>query len=214
MNRSPILHIVLILTIGSSALCAMTTEEKATAAGVAIGTSQAPHVCEKCSSSEIPLKDAAFYDHTDCMRALIDSKTDVHVQDNLGFTPLHWAAHEGRTDSVGILIAAGANVNLKNKNGTTALLVAAQQAIVHQSYLRSERSASHAVRLLENKNCIKLLLRAGAECNLGPVMLEDSASPDFKAYTKYAQEGFQAIVDECARELAAVASVPAQVPAQ
>ena len=29
-------------------------------------------------------------------------------------TPLHWAAYEGHTDSVALLAANGANVNMKN----------------------------------------------------------------------------------------------------
>ncbi len=34
-----------------------------------------------------------------------------------GWTPLHWAARKGQTESIKALVAAGANINVKDVSG-------------------------------------------------------------------------------------------------
>ncbi len=46
---------------------------------------------------------------------------DVHAQDQTGETLLHKAAREGQVEEVKRLIAAGADVNVKNDSGATPL---------------------------------------------------------------------------------------------
>jgi ankyrin repeat protein len=56
---------------------------------------------------------------------LLDKGADINAQDlEKGATPLHHAASWGRTEVLSILIARGADLNLKNKAGQTPLRAA------------------------------------------------------------------------------------------
>jgi palmitoyltransferase ZDHHC13/17 len=66
----------------------------------------------------------------------------VDERDNMGLTPLHWAALQGDEDSVEVLLKFGANPNLVDRNGLTALHWAASGG---------------------NRSCISQLLEAGAD---------------------------------------------------
>ncbi|KAF7139698.1 hypothetical protein CNMCM5793_007395 [Aspergillus hiratsukae] len=46
---------------------------------------------------------------------------DLNAQDDMGMTPLHWAALKDDVDAVSALLAAGADVTIRNKRGKTAL---------------------------------------------------------------------------------------------
>ncbi|MGV8122623.1 MAG: ankyrin repeat domain-containing protein [Candidatus Xenobiia bacterium LiM19] len=48
----------------------------------------------------------------------------VKVKDSAGYTPLHWAAIDGRKDVVALLAAKGADVNARNPQGATPLHMA------------------------------------------------------------------------------------------
>jgi len=141
-----------------------------------------------------PLHSAVYHGHLDVVRELIAADADVNSRDNLGATPLHGAACHGRTQYVQMLIEAMAQVNLKNQDGLTAILCGAQWA------RRSKENQSDALRLHGCKNCIKLLLHAGAEPKLGQVILANGEVATLpRLITERAQE--QAIVDECVAEL-------------
>ena len=57
---------------------------------------------------------------------LITAGADVNVADDFGFTPLYWAAYNGHTECVRLLLAApGIDVNKTNQNGDTPLICAA-----------------------------------------------------------------------------------------
>lgn len=65
---------------------------------------------------------AAEEGHVEAMRALLDAKADVNIQDNAGFHALYLGAGaEDAEKVVKFLLAWGANVHLKNKSGYTAL---------------------------------------------------------------------------------------------
>jgi palmitoyltransferase ZDHHC13/17 len=66
----------------------------------------------------------------------------VDVRDNMGLTPLHWAAQQGDEVSVEVLLKFGANPNAVDRNGLTALHWAASGG---------------------NRSCISQLLEAGAD---------------------------------------------------
>ncbi len=136
------------------------------------------------SSHGIPLHVAAFQGNADCVRALIAAGADVNFQNEWGRVALHVAAYNGHADCVRALIDAGAGVNLQNKYGEAALHAASLSA-------KLTIDAGH-LRCL--KNCIKLLLSAGAVGDLGPVT---------DALNQALVVKLQAIVDECARELQA-----------
>ncbi len=49
----------------------------------------------------------------------------INVKDSAGYTPLHWAAIDGRKDVITLLLARGADVNARNPQGATPLHMAA-----------------------------------------------------------------------------------------
>lgn len=52
---------------------------------------------------------------------------DPNQKNFTGFTPLHWAAYSGRTETVKPLVEAGADINSRNEDGLTPLHVAASR---------------------------------------------------------------------------------------
>ena len=71
------------------------------------------------------LHKAAYWGHIDTVKFLVNNlKLDVNHQDNEGDTALHDAARFGHTEVVQFLVNSGANVNLKNKSGFTAMDIA------------------------------------------------------------------------------------------
>ena len=50
---------------------------------------------------------------------LLDQRRDANQTEPDGTSPLHWAVHQDRLDIVQALISAGANVNARNRYGTT-----------------------------------------------------------------------------------------------
>ncbi len=68
--------------------------------------------------SELPHNELA-------LKMLIEAGADVHVQDDMGRTPLHRAAAAGLSKAVKLLIAAGANPNAQDQAGETPIFAAA-----------------------------------------------------------------------------------------
>ena len=111
---------------------------------------------------ESPLLVASKHGSCEIVKILIDSGADVNETDSEGNSPLIHAAKEGKNRSslglfsadvtqthsyhtcLGLLLEAGADVNMTNNEGTTALL---------------ETTA------LGNETSMKLLLKAGADVN-------------------------------------------------
>lgn len=70
---------------------------------------------------------AAKHGHLNIVKELLAKGANVNFQENgYGFSVLMVAAEYGRLDIVKELLAKGADVNLKNKNGYSAAMVAAQ----------------------------------------------------------------------------------------
>ena len=57
-------------------------------------------------------------------KALLTAYPDVDAVDWEGYTVLMFAAVSGQCDSVNVLLAHGADVNVKNKVGSSALMMA------------------------------------------------------------------------------------------
>ena len=49
---------------------------------------------------------------------------DINAADYYGRTPLHWAAEHNKPEVAKVLLANGAQVNVRTKNGQTALAFA------------------------------------------------------------------------------------------
>src|SRR5579871_5322597 len=69
---------------------------------------------EAVKAGDLPAVQASLQRHKEANQAEPD-----------GTTPLHWAVQEERQDIVQALLAAGANVNAKNRYGSTPLVLAA-----------------------------------------------------------------------------------------
>jgi len=68
--------------------------------------------------------------------------SQLNQPDTLGYTPLHWAASQGDSSAVRLLLEAGAEVDKVNSNGETPLHLACQAG---------------------SRNCVAVLIDAGAD---------------------------------------------------
>jgi ankyrin repeat protein len=71
--------------------------------------------------------EAAFYGRDEILRLMIEHNAHLNVQSGKGWTALHYAGQAGQLKCVGLLIAAGADKELKNKKGKTAYNRAIEQ---------------------------------------------------------------------------------------
>lgn len=63
-----------------------------------------------------PLHLASYYGHVECVRLLLEKGATVDARNSAGCTALMGAAERGRTEIVGILLAAGADASLRGKD--------------------------------------------------------------------------------------------------
>ena len=78
------------------------------------------------AGSAVPLVDAVKQADVARVRMLLQQpQVDVDAPEADGMTALHWAAHLDDTDSAGLLLRAGANVNAANRFGVMPLRLAA-----------------------------------------------------------------------------------------
>ena len=59
------------------------------------------------------------------VKNLLDSGTNINMQDKYGSTALMWAAREGLTEIVELLLGNGAKIDMQDTDGKTALMWAA-----------------------------------------------------------------------------------------
>jgi ankyrin repeat protein len=123
---------------------------------------------------------AAYQGASESLRTLLaTSPNAVSERDELGFTPLHWAAVEGRRESVELLLAAGAEPKATDKVGYHPLVWAAQAGhldLVQLLVTKSAGQEQHAKHLnlplalavkKGNFDVALFLLNAGADANAG-----------------------------------------------
>ncbi len=60
------------------------------------------------------------------LKFLIEGGADVNYSGGLGYTPLMWSAFTGSSDAARLLIQHGAKVNSHDRDGNTALMIAAR----------------------------------------------------------------------------------------
>lgn len=94
---------------------------------------------------DTPLLLAAEEGHVECVKALVQNGSSVNVSNMALYTPLHNAAKEGYTEVVSYLLRSGSCVDTTSAKGETPL--------------------SLAVRKINNKDTVALLLSYGSSLN-------------------------------------------------
>jgi ankyrin repeat protein len=81
------------------------------------------NIHEKDRDSMTALHWAVIADHPDAVKALLEAGADANAVDRFGYTPLLYASTVdfGDAETATMLLAAGANPNVKDKRGQTAL---------------------------------------------------------------------------------------------
>src|SRR6188472_1653639 len=77
-----------------------------------------------CLAADVRLVDAVKDGNVEAVRALLKGRVDVNAPQGDGTTALHWAVQQDDLDTVGLLIGAGARVDVANDNGVTPLYLA------------------------------------------------------------------------------------------
>ena len=67
-----------------------------------------------------PLMEGCFHGNADIVRMYIEHNADLNTQSGYGWTALHYAGQNIKHDCVALLLAAGANKELRNSKGKTA----------------------------------------------------------------------------------------------
>lgn len=151
------------------------------------------------STSMLPLEQAAAYDNTEIVEALLAAGANVNARGGGRTTALHTAANFGTVEVVRILIAAGADVNARDNLGGTPLynacyrgedpstvqaLLDAGADIDAQNNL-GETPLFHGLRSVV-KNKVDALLAAGADITshkiYGKTILEHAIAGDMFSF--------------------------------
>ena len=112
------------------------------------------------------------------IKSILDGTPElVNMKDEKGWSPLHNAAHKGRTDIADFLISKGAEVDIKDEYDSTPLASAAWQAQKETVRLLIARGASvkskdrigstplHRAADGGDEDIVRALISAGAEVN-------------------------------------------------
>lgn len=133
---------------------------------------------------------------------LIDNGADIHAKTIFGKTALHTAAANGKKDVVEALIAANADVNIKESfGGHTALheaLVSGNNEIAEaliEAGADTDTLTSHGSSSIElaiwfgNLEIVKLLMQKGAVVNMDKILLSAATSKDIGITKFFVDQG-------------------------
>src|ERR1700691_1306678 len=83
-------------------------------------------LCIRTAASDLRLVDAVKNREFQAVSALLKKHPDVNAREADGATALMWAAYWDNSETVNLLIKAGANVDLANQQGVTPISLACQ----------------------------------------------------------------------------------------
>ena len=104
-----------------------------------------------------PLFQAAYCNHVDVVRLLLEFRAEVDRRGRYGKTPLMAAASEGHDEVVRVLLDAGADVNASEENGKGALYYASDEGHTSTAQLLLDRGADVSAR--NGKDPFRLVFR-------------------------------------------------------
>lgn len=132
------------------------------------------------------------------------AKESLDVKNNDGLTPLHNACWHGRKKMVELLVQAGANLEVRDTDGDTPLLMALQMPLHREDNKRAmqETATVENVQVSENElQVVKVLLDAKADAcakdNLGVTCLHFTAIlPSEEIFNMLIDSGAAAMINE------------------
>lgn len=129
------------------------------------------------ADTDLRLIDAIKAHNTDAVRTLIGDKVDVNARQSDGATALHWAVHLSDTNTIDLLLRAGARADVADDTGVTPLYLAClnRQGALVERLLQSRANPNAALVTGETAlmTCartgdaagVKALLARGAKVN-------------------------------------------------
>jgi len=97
-------------------------------------------------SAYTPLHRAAYNNHPEIVRLLLDRGAEVNAVSGSGSTPLHGAAYGGYTETAELLLTAGAEIDPANRYGFTPLLSACAAGRFEAARLLLDKGADLSAR--------------------------------------------------------------------
>jgi len=112
--------------------------------------------CGGCGDRTLPpLASASRAGRTDEIRKLVASGADPNERSGVnGWTPLMHAIHKHQIGSAGALLDAGADVNARGRDGSTALMMAAGYGYEDMVALLLARGADAHLQLSDGENAL------------------------------------------------------------
>lgn len=84
----------------------------------------------------------AMFGYTDSIPSNLAKGAKINARDDLGRTPLIWAAERGHIDTVKLLLHYGAKVNIKDSSGASALIAAFSNGHIEVAELLKDNGAT------------------------------------------------------------------------
>ena len=107
--------------------------------------------------SEVQLIEAVKTGNLSAVAALLTSRSDIHQQDEYGWTPLHWAAGKGDVAVVALLLQHGANVLQVGRDQRTPYMIALAAARLETAQLlrdaEDKAGLGHSQRQQQRRYC-------------------------------------------------------------
>lgn len=124
-----------------------------------------------------PLQGASISGFEEIVKILLDNKADTELKSEKdGFTALHFAAAEGHTRIVRMLLAAGANPNSKDKWGNTTLFRAGNKEEIAHLLIKAGGDPG-----IENEQGISPLNSPAAAFNYLKKVHQQIEEPNYRA---------------------------------